>query len=73
MYQGAAQHFAALYKFKLFSSLQLGYAEEGQSVMGEQPMHISRAQLAKPSEGSGPGHGEEGRDRDEEGKQHTSF
>jgi len=30
--------------------------------MGKQPTHISRAQLAKPSKGSGPGHREEGRE-----------
>lgn len=43
-YQGAAQHLAALYKSRLFSPLQLGYAEEGQSVTGEQRTHTSRAQ-----------------------------
>lgn len=72
-YQGAAQHLAALYKSRLFSPLQLGYAEEGQSVTGEQRTHTSRAQLPKASKGSGPGYREEGRDRDDKGKQHASF
>lgn len=61
MYPGAAQHLAALGKSKFFSSLQVGYAEKGQTAMGEQPTHISRGQLAKSSKGSGPGHREERR------------